>query len=40
VLADRYAGINHGALKKDVAEAMEEALGRPRAEFTRLREEH
>jgi tryptophanyl-tRNA synthetase len=26
VLAERYAGSNHGALKKDVAEAVEEAL--------------
>jgi tryptophanyl-tRNA synthetase len=39
VLAERYAGSNHGALKKDVAEAVEEALRRPRAEFARLRED-
>ncbi|KAI0285227.1 tryptophanyl-tRNA synthetase [Russula brevipes] len=39
VLAERYAESNHGALKKDVAEAVEEALRKPRAEFTRLREE-
>ncbi len=36
VLAERYAGSNHGALKKDVAEAVEEALREPRAEFVRL----
>jgi tryptophanyl-tRNA synthetase len=39
VLAERYTESNHGALKKDVAEAVEEALRRPRAEFTRLRED-
>ena len=39
VLAERYAGSNHGALKKDVAEAVEEALRKPRAEFARLRED-
>jgi tryptophanyl-tRNA synthetase len=37
VLAERYAASNHGALKKDVAEAVEEALRKPRAEFARLR---
>ena len=36
VLAERYAESNHGALKKDVAEAVEEALRKPRAEFARL----
>ena len=39
VLAERYAGSNHGALKKDVAEAVEEVLRGPRAEFARLRED-
>ncbi|KAN0109813.1 hypothetical protein V8E52_008919 [Russula decolorans] len=39
VLAERYAGSNHGSLKKDVAEAVEEALRKPRAEFARLRED-
>ena len=39
VLAERYAESNHGALKKDVAEAVEEALRKPRAEFVRLRED-
>jgi tryptophanyl-tRNA synthetase len=39
VLAERYGGSNHGALKKDVAEAVEEALRKPRAEFARLRED-
>jgi tryptophanyl-tRNA synthetase len=39
VLAERYAESNHGALEKDVAEALEEALRRPRAEFMRLRED-
>ena len=39
VLAERYAESNHGALKKDVAEAVEEALRKPRAEFARLRED-
>ncbi len=37
VLAERYAASNHGALKRDVAEAVEEALRKPRAEFARLR---
>jgi tryptophanyl-tRNA synthetase len=36
---DRYAESNHGALKKDVVEAVEEALRKPRAEFARLRGE-
>ena len=36
---DRYAESNHGALKKDVVEAVEEALRNPRAEFARLRGE-
>ena len=39
VLAERYAGGNHGSLKKDVGEAVEEALRKPRAEFVRLRED-
>jgi tryptophanyl-tRNA synthetase len=39
VLAERYARSNHGSLKKDVAEAVEEALRKPRAEFARLRED-
>jgi tryptophanyl-tRNA synthetase len=39
VLADRYVESNHGALKKDVVEAVEEALRKPRAEFVRLRED-
>ena len=39
VLAERYAESSHGALKKDVAEAVEEALRKPRAEFARLRED-
>ena len=39
VLAERYASSNHGLLKKDVAEAVEEALRKPRAEFARLRED-
>ena len=39
VLAERYAGSNHGLLKKDVAEAVEETLRKPRAEFARLRED-
>jgi len=39
VLAERYAESNHGVLKKDVMEAVEEVLRRPRAEFTRLCED-
>ncbi|KAI0255326.1 tryptophanyl-tRNA synthetase [Lactifluus subvellereus] len=39
VLADRYSASNHGALKKDVVEAVEEALRKPRTEFVRLRED-
>jgi len=39
ILADRYAESIHGALKKDVVEAVEEALRKPRAEFARLRGE-
>ncbi|KAH9033989.1 hypothetical protein EDB83DRAFT_2416997 [Lactarius deliciosus] len=39
VLAGRYEGSNHGVLKKDVVEAVEETLRRPRAEFARLRED-
>ena len=39
VLDERYAESNHGALKKDAVEAMEEAMGKPRAEFARLRED-
>ena len=38
-LAERYAGGNHGSLKKDMAEAVEEALRKPRAEFARLCED-
>jgi tryptophanyl-tRNA synthetase len=38
-LAERYAGSNHGSLKNDVAEAVEEALRKPRAEFARLCED-
>ena len=38
-LAERYAESNHGSLKKDLAEAVEEALRKPRAEFVRLRED-
>jgi hypothetical protein len=34
VLAERYTESN-GALKKDVVEAVEEALRKPRAEFAR-----
>jgi len=39
VLAERYAESNHGVLKKDVVEAVEEVLRRPRAEFARLCED-
>ncbi|KAN0141243.1 hypothetical protein V8E53_000999 [Lactarius tabidus] len=39
VLAGRYEGSNHGVLKKDVVEAVEETLRRPRAEFARLSED-
>ncbi|KAI0255323.1 hypothetical protein BJV78DRAFT_1179157, partial [Lactifluus subvellereus] len=39
VLADRYSASNHGALEKDVVEAVEEALRKPRTEFVRLRED-
>jgi len=39
ILADRYTESNHGVLKKDVVEAVEEALRKPRAEFARLRGE-
>jgi tryptophanyl-tRNA synthetase len=39
VLAERYAESNHGALKKDVVEAVEEALRKPRTEFARLRDD-
>ena len=38
-LGERYEGRNHGALKKDVVEAVEETLRRPRGEFARLRED-
>ena len=38
-LAERYAGSNHGSLKKDLAEAVEEALRKPRAKFARLSED-
>ena len=39
VLVGRYEGSDHGVLKKDVVEAVEETLRRPRAEFARLRED-
>jgi tryptophanyl-tRNA synthetase len=39
VLAEHYAGSKHGALKKDVVEAVVEAVRKPRAEFGHLREE-
>ncbi|KAN0109798.1 hypothetical protein V8E52_008904 [Russula decolorans] len=39
VLAERYARSNQGSSKKDVVEAVEEALRKPRAEFARLRED-
>ena len=39
VLAGRYEGSNHGVLKKDVVEAVEETLRRPRGEFERLRKD-
>ena len=35
-LAERNAASHHGGLKKDVAEAVEEVLRKPRAEFARL----
>ena len=38
VIAERYAGSNHGGLTNDVAEA-EEALRKPCVEFTRPRGE-
>ncbi|CDO71913.1 hypothetical protein BN946_scf184940.g60 [Trametes cinnabarina] len=38
-VAERYADKGHGQLKADVAEAVEELIKRPRAEFERLREE-
>ncbi|KAI9508816.1 hypothetical protein F5148DRAFT_837354 [Russula earlei] len=38
-LAERYAGSNHGTLKKDVVEAVEETLRKPRTEFARLCED-
>ena len=39
VLAGRYEGSNHGALKKDVVEAVEETLRKARGEFARLCED-
>jgi tryptophanyl-tRNA synthetase len=39
VLAERYGTSNHGALKKGVPEAVEEALQKPRAKFAGLRGE-
>jgi tryptophanyl-tRNA synthetase len=39
VFAERYAVSNQGALKNDVAVAVEEALRKPCAEFARLRED-
>jgi tryptophanyl-tRNA synthetase len=36
---ERYVESNHGALKKDVMEVVDEGLRKPRAEFTRLRKE-
>ena len=38
-VAERYAWSNHGSLKKDLADTVEEALRKPRAEFARLRED-
>ena len=38
-LAERYADKGHGQLKADVAEAVEELIKGPRAEFERLRGE-
>lgn len=38
-VAKRYAGKGHGDLKADVAEAVEQLLKGPRAEFGRLRGE-
>ncbi|KAF8875692.1 hypothetical protein BD779DRAFT_1678105 [Infundibulicybe gibba] len=38
-VAGRYSGRGHGALKADVAQAVEEVLRGPRAEFERLRGE-
>ena len=38
-LARRYEASNHGVLKKDVVEAIEEAVRKPRGEFARLRED-
>ncbi|KAE9400857.1 Nucleotidylyl transferase [Gymnopus androsaceus JB14] len=38
-LASHYASKNHGALKADVAEAIEEMLKRPRAEYEKIRRE-
>jgi tryptophanyl-tRNA synthetase len=35
----RYEGKGHGALKKEVSEALEELLKGPREEFNRLRGE-
>ncbi|KAI0333124.1 tryptophanyl-tRNA synthetase [Cubamyces sp. BRFM 1775] len=39
VLAERYADKGHGQLKADVAEAVEELIKGPRAEFERLKGE-
>lgn len=39
ILVRRYEGKGHGDLKKEVAEALEELLKGPRAEFNRLRGE-
>ncbi|KAH9890499.1 tryptophanyl-tRNA synthetase, partial [Cubamyces lactineus] len=39
MLAERYADKGHGQLKADVAEAVEELIKGPRAEFERLRGE-
>ena len=39
VLGERYAEDNHWALKINVVEAVEEALRKPRGEFSRLRDE-
>jgi tryptophanyl-tRNA synthetase len=38
-IAKRYAGKRHGDLKADVAEAVEQLLSGPRAEFERLQKE-
>ena len=39
-VAQRYRDKNHGALKKDVFEAIEDTIKGPRAEFVKLRTDH